>query len=57
MESTSELCRSGGSGKLIVHDQGHLFPTRSARVKEVLDFLDVALSCRNSGQSDGIPVK
>jgi hypothetical protein len=44
MESTSELCRSGGSGKLIVHDQGHLFPTRAARVKEVLDFLDVAFS-------------
>jgi hypothetical protein len=44
LESTSELCRSGGSGKLIVHDQGHLFPTRSARVKEVLDFLDVAFS-------------
>lgn len=45
MESTSELCRIGGSGELIVHDQGHLFPTRSARVKEILDFLDVALSC------------
>jgi hypothetical protein len=46
MESTSELCKVGGSGKLIVHDQGHLFPTRSARVKEILDFLDVTLSRR-----------
>jgi predicted esterase len=48
IESTSELCRSGGGGKLILHDQGHLFPTRSARVKEILDFLDVALSRKDS---------
>ena len=51
MESTSELCRRGGGGKLVVHDRGHLFPTRSANVKEVLDFLDAALS---SHQKDGV---
>lgn len=44
VQSTSELCDKGGNGKLIVHDQGHLFPTRSARVREMLDFLGLALS-------------
>ena len=43
VDSTSELCEKGGNGQLIVHDQGHLFPTRSARVREILDFLAVAL--------------
>lgn len=44
VESTRELCEKGGNGKLVVHDQGHLFPTRSARVREMLDFLGLALS-------------
>ncbi|KAL7538822.1 hypothetical protein ACHAXR_008813 [Thalassiosira sp. AJA248-18] len=43
VESTMELTEKFG-GKLIVHEQGHLFPTRSARVREVLDFLGTALS-------------
>ena len=43
-DSTRELCEKGGNGKLILHEQGHLFPTRSARVKEILDFLGMALS-------------
>ncbi|KAL7428137.1 hypothetical protein ACHAXH_000768 [Discostella pseudostelligera] len=47
VDSTRELCQKGGNGKLILHDQGHLFPTRSARVKEVLDFLGAALSVEN----------
>lgn len=44
VESTRELCEKGGNGKLIIHEQGHLFPTRAARVKEILDFLRLALS-------------
>jgi len=44
VESTRALCDRGGNGRLIVHDQGHLFPTRSARVQEMLDFLDEALA-------------
>ncbi|KAL3757700.1 hypothetical protein ACHAWU_004485 [Discostella pseudostelligera] len=47
VDSTRELCQKGGNGKLILHDQGHLFPTRSARVKEVLEFLGAALSVEN----------
>ena len=43
VESTKELVERGGNGQLIIHDQGHLFPTRSARVKEVLDFLAISL--------------
>lgn len=41
VESTTALCERGGNGRLIVHDQGHLFPTRAARVQEVLDFLEL----------------
>eukprot|EP00970_Alexandrium_tamarense_P017978 scaffold13000_cov193-Alexandrium_tamarense.AAC.12 len=44
VESTRQLCEHGGNGSLIVHDQGHLFPTRSARVQEILDFLTDAFS-------------
>eukprot|EP00986_Skeletonema_menzelii_P000332 scaffold92_cov140-Skeletonema_menzelii.AAC.11 len=39
LEWTRELVENGGNGEFIVHEQGHLFPTRSARVKEILDFL------------------
>lgn len=48
--STRELCQRGGNGTLILHDQGHLFPTRSARVKELLDFLGAALSVDNNAR-------
>ena len=41
--STRELCDRGGHGQLLVHDQGHLFPTRSLRVQAILDFLEDAL--------------
>jgi predicted esterase len=40
VESTRLLCERGGNGTFLVHDQGHLFPTRAARVQEVLDFLE-----------------
>jgi predicted esterase len=38
--STTALCQRGGNGTLILHDQGHLFPTRALRVQQVLDFLE-----------------
>ena len=38
-DSTKLLCENGGSGTFVLHEQGHLFPTRSRRVQEVLDFL------------------
>ena len=39
LDSTRLLCEKGGCGTFVVHEQGHLFPTRSGRVQEVLDFL------------------
>jgi len=48
VESTKELVERGGNGQLIIHDQGHLFPTRSARVKEILDFLAITLKDNNA---------
>mmetsp|Transcript_38674 Transcript_38674/g.89853 ORF Transcript_38674/g.89853 Transcript_38674/m.89853 type:complete len:269 (-) Transcript_38674:29-835(-) len=44
MESTRTLCEVGGGGKFVTHEQGHLFPTRAALVKIVMDFLEDNLS-------------
>lgn len=49
VESTRLLCERGGNGTFLVHDQGHLFPTRAARVQEVLDFLEQHLLQTKSG--------
>ena len=46
VSSTEALCERGGHGELIVHDQGHLFPTRSVRVQAVLDFLEASLASK-----------
>ena len=47
VESTRELCdRAGRRGRLVVHEKGHLFPTRSVYVKEMLDFLESNISNR-----------
>mmetsp|Transcript_1686 Transcript_1686/g.3726 ORF Transcript_1686/g.3726 Transcript_1686/m.3726 type:complete len:236 (+) Transcript_1686:83-790(+) len=47
VDSTKKLCEEGGNGKFILHEQGHLFPTRSARVKEIMDFLQLSMSDSN----------
>lgn len=39
IDSTKELCELGQNGKLLYHEQGHLFPTRSKQVQEILEFL------------------
>jgi len=39
LESTRKLSEYGGQGRVILHEQGHLFPTRSAPVAEIMDFL------------------
>lgn len=44
VESTKLLCEEGGNGELIVHEKGHLFPTKAASVKYMLDFLEASLS-------------
>jgi Serine hydrolase (FSH1) len=37
--STGTLCEEGGNGRMVVHEKGHLFPTKAAYVNEILDFL------------------
>lgn len=44
VESTKLLCEEGGHGELIVHEKGHLFPTKAASVRYMLDFLEASLS-------------
>jgi predicted esterase len=43
VESTRTLCESGGNGEFIVHEQGHLFPTRAVRVNYMMEFLAKSL--------------
>ena len=43
LSSTALLCSEGGTGELVVHDKGHLFPTKSLYVKCILNFLATAL--------------
>lgn len=38
--SVEMLCNVGGTGRVIKHDKGHMFPTKAVYVSEMLDFLD-----------------
>lgn len=40
---TRALCERGGGGDVLVHEQGHLFPTRAAIVNQVIEFLGKSL--------------
>lgn len=39
VESVRRLSEDAGSGTVLLHEQGHLFPTRAAMVKQVVEFL------------------
>jgi pimeloyl-ACP methyl ester carboxylesterase len=43
VESTRMLCDTSGNGELVIHDQGHLFPTRAGSVNYMMEFLQRAL--------------
>jgi len=43
VERTRALCERGGEGEVVIHEQGHLFPTRAAVVNRVIEFLGNAL--------------
>jgi hypothetical protein len=43
IESTKLLCEHGGNGRTIIHEKGHLFPTKAVYVNEMLDFLKLSL--------------
>ena len=48
IESTKLLCEHGGNGRIIIHEKGHLFPTKAAYVNEMLDFLKLSLESADS---------
>ena len=37
--STRQLCERGGNGTFVLHEKGHLFPTKAAYVNQIMDFL------------------
>ncbi len=40
VERVEKLSHEGGNGKLVLHEKGHLFPTKASDVNEMMDFLD-----------------
>ena len=44
VDSTKRMCDEGGAGEFIIHEQGHLFPTRAVRVNYMIEFLAAALN-------------
>mmetsp|Transcript_15125 Transcript_15125/g.42057 ORF Transcript_15125/g.42057 Transcript_15125/m.42057 type:complete len:261 (-) Transcript_15125:1480-2262(-) len=49
VDSVQQLSDVGGSGRLIIHEKGHLFPTKAVYVNEMLEFLENTLldDCKN----------
>lgn len=47
VNSVEKLCETGGNGRVIIHEKGHLFPTKAAYVNEMLEFLKTALDDDN----------
>ena len=43
VESTDELCTRAGSGEMIIHEKGHLFPTKAVYVDQMVEFLKTSL--------------
>ena len=43
VDSVKHLCETGGNGRMMVHEKGHLFPTKAVYVNEMLDFLKTTL--------------
>ena len=43
VDSVRQLCDIGGNGRIIIHEKGHLFPTKAIYVNEMLEFLKKAL--------------
>lgn len=43
VESTQKLCETAGNGEVILHEKGHLFPTKAAYVNQMIQFLEEAL--------------
>ena len=44
VNSIEKLCETGGNGRIIIHEKGHLFPTKAAYVNEMLEFLKAVLN-------------
>ena len=43
VESTDELCLMAGSGEMIIHEKGHMFPTKAVYVDQMVEFLQTSL--------------
>lgn len=43
VERVEKLSQEGGNGRVVIHDKGHLFPTRASEVNQMMDFLEMHL--------------
>jgi len=39
VERVEELCDQGGNGILVIHEKGHMFPTKAVSVNKMMEFL------------------
>eukprot|EP00568_Trieres_chinensis_P004442 CAMPEP_0183307584 /NCGR_PEP_ID=MMETSP0160_2-20130417/18125_1 /TAXON_ID=2839 ORGANISM="Odontella Sinensis, Strain Grunow 1884" /NCGR_SAMPLE_ID=MMETSP0160_2 /ASSEMBLY_ACC=CAM_ASM_000250 /LENGTH=217 /DNA_ID=CAMNT_0025471195 /DNA_START=126 /DNA_END=779 /DNA_ORIENTATION=+ len=44
VKSTQALCDAGGNGELLLHEKGHMFPTKAVSVNHIMSFLETTLS-------------
>lgn len=44
VDSTRTMCEESGSGVLVLHEKGHMFPTRAQYVNEMMEFLSKSLA-------------
>eukprot|EP00588_Corethron_pennatum_P025048 CAMPEP_0194336518 /NCGR_PEP_ID=MMETSP0171-20130528/73218_1 /TAXON_ID=218684 /ORGANISM="Corethron pennatum, Strain L29A3" /LENGTH=289 /DNA_ID=CAMNT_0039100003 /DNA_START=46 /DNA_END=915 /DNA_ORIENTATION=+ len=52
VDSVRQLCEMGGNGRLIIHEKGHLFPTKAVYVNEMLEFLKTTLDDDDDDDDD-----
>ena len=52
VDSIQQLCEIGGNGRVIIHEKGHLFPTKAMYVNEMLEFLKMTLDDDNDNDND-----
>lgn len=44
VESVNQLAQAGGNGEVIIHEKGHLFPTKAVHVNYMMEFLEKSLT-------------
>eukprot|EP00980_Cylindrotheca_fusiformis_P009446 scaffold2068_cov96-Cylindrotheca_fusiformis.AAC.2 len=52
VQSVYQLCEAGGNGEVVVHDKGHLFPTKAVHVNYMMEFLEKSLASESEARKE-----